>query len=195
VPLVSVLIVVGLLTTPMACTATVRPPVEVDEPVEIVLLDHGRHSALALPTMDGGMTRYAYGDWHWYALGEGNAWSAIRALLWPSRSALGYRRLAAAATPSTIERHIDVVVVAQWPITVERGKVQALREELEQIITSGMASKTDNEYFDLTFVPHPDAYSYFHNSNHVTAGWLRQLGCEVSGLTFNSSWNVAERSR
>jgi hypothetical protein len=189
------IVVTALLATPMACTASVRPPMHVADPVEIVLLDHGRHSALALPAADGGMTRYAYGDWHWYALGKSNAWSAVRALLLPSRSALGYRRLDPAAAPATIEQHLGVVVVAKWSITVERSNVEALRATLEQTIASGRSAQVDNEQFDLAFVPHPDAYSYFHNSNHVTADWLRKLDCEVSGLTFNSSWHVRDHSQ
>jgi hypothetical protein len=188
--MLGLVVVAVLLTTPMACTTTVRPPAHVEDPVEVVLLDHGRHSALALPGPDGGMIRYAYGDWHWYALGKADAWSALRALLWPSRSALGYRRLDPAATPSTIEQHVGVIVVARWSLTVERSEVEALRDQLEHVIASARDEAIVNERFDLTFVPHHDAYCYFHNSNHVTAGWLRDLGCEVTGLAFSSSWKI-----
>jgi len=42
----------------------------------------------------------------------------------------------------------------------------------------------------MDFVPHPHNYTYFHNSNHVTAGWLRELGCDVRGPAVDSRWEV-----
>ena len=44
--------------------------------------------------------------------------------------------------------------------------------------------------YDLVFVPHPDPYSMFHNSNRVVAGWLEQLGCRVEGTTLLSVWQL-----
>ena len=52
------------LMPPLACTSTIIPPTEVDDPVRVVLLDHGRHASLVLPRADRGMVRYTYGDWH-----------------------------------------------------------------------------------------------------------------------------------
>ena len=61
----------GLLAATLTgCVTVVRPPAAPADPVEVYLLDHGRTPSLVLPGGDGGSTRWAYGDWRWYALGE-----------------------------------------------------------------------------------------------------------------------------
>ena len=52
------------------------------------------------------------------------------------------------------------------------------------------AERVDNAAYDLVFVPYPEPYSMFHNSNQVVAGWLEQLGCRVEGTTLLSVWQL-----
>jgi hypothetical protein len=75
------------------CTTVVVPPARVAEPARVALLDHGRHASLVLKTAESGMVRYAYGDWDWYAQGTTGAIEGSAAVLWPTRAALGRRRL------------------------------------------------------------------------------------------------------
>ena len=49
--------------TVSGCAMTFRPPVYPENPVTVVVLDHGRHSSLVLPRGDGGSVEYAYGEW------------------------------------------------------------------------------------------------------------------------------------
>jgi hypothetical protein len=44
-------------------------------------------------------------------------------------------------------------------------------------------------------VHHPQRYTWFWNSNHQTAAWLEEPGCEVRGAAFASRWRVREVER
>ncbi|MCO6440276.1 MAG: DUF2459 domain-containing protein [Nitrococcus mobilis] len=181
---------VGLLALSVACTTTIRAPERVREPVKVVLLDHGHHSSLVLPSADGQMIRYAYGDWMWYARRQTGPLQALATLLLPTQGTLGRRALGAPPTLADIDRRVAVPIEQRWEITVERSRVRALRQNLEQIYQQHAKTALMNRAYDLRFVPHPDAYSYFHNSNHMTADWLRRLGCKIEGPAFASCWSV-----
>src|SRR5687768_11373806 len=71
------------------CTTTIIPPPSPQHPTTVFLLDHGRTPSLVLPTDDGQMTRYAYGDWTWYALAKTGVWEGFAALFLPTQGALG----------------------------------------------------------------------------------------------------------
>src|SRR4051794_37158104 len=49
------------------CGGPVRPPANVRDPVPIYVTDYGRHSTLLLPTDDGRLEEFAFGDWDWLA--------------------------------------------------------------------------------------------------------------------------------
>ncbi len=193
VPLSAATFALALCIALTGCSTIVRPPADVADPVEVVLLDHGRHTSLALPAEDAGMIRYAYGDWQWYALNQTGAIEAMGALLVPSSAALGRQWLGEDATPANVATSFRVPATeAHWRITVERHKVAHLRNELEQIFTDHQASMVYNPAYGLTFVPHPDSYSYLHGSNHVVADWLQRLGCTITGSRGSSSWQVEQ---
>jgi len=187
---VAVLIGLALLTTPMACTTTVVPPAEPSDPAPVVLVDHGRHASVLLPRPDGGMTRYAYGDWNWYALGNTGPLNAVGAMLIPTQGALGRHALPAPVEPGEAQRALQVVVEEHWHVPVERSRALALQQRLDRIHRENADTSVRNRRTNLNFVPHPDRYSSFHNSNHVAADWLRELGCEVRGPAFSSDWRV-----
>jgi len=180
----------ALLLAPMACTTTIRPPAAVEQPERVVLLDHGRHSSLVLPDGRGGFIRYAYGDWTWYARSRTGVLEAIQALLLPSKAGLGRARFAGPLDAGTVDRRTGVVIEQSWTIRVEAARVRGLRSDLEATFEAGRKRAVENPRFGLTFAPHPSAYSYFQNSNHRAAAWLRELGCEVSGPAFAARWRV-----
>jgi hypothetical protein len=189
---VCTLLVFCILAIPAACVNRVIPPAPISDPVQIFILDHGRTPSLVLPTPDGGMVRYVYGDWNWYAKGRTGIGYGIAALFWPTRAGLGRELLEGAAGAESVLAQISVEVEAVHPLLVERAAVERLAGRLEALFGTNAATRVENEAYQLSFVHHPDRYSYFWNSNHQVAHWLRELGCEVRGPTVNSKWEVRQ---
>jgi hypothetical protein len=73
---------------------------------------------------------------------------------------------------------------------VERERAESLERRLDEYFERSADTLVRNPDQGLDFVHHPDRYTYFWNSNHQVAGWLRELGCEVRGPSFNSIWDV-----
>ncbi len=175
------------------CSTTIVPPESPAEPVTAFLLDHGRTPSLILPTADSNMTRYVYGDWNWYALRNTGPLDGLRALFWPSQGTLGRRDLPGPPDAHIIRERVRADTIQELlPITVARADVERLRRRLDEEHRAG-AQVAMAEALDIQFVPHPRKYSYFHNSNHAVAGWLRELGCEIPGPAFHSRWRVEQR--
>lgn len=186
-------LVVAALTLAAGCSTTVVPPASPSEPVSVFLLDHGRTPSLVLPTPDGNMTRYVYGDWNWYALRNTGPIDGLRALFWPTQGTLGRRDLRGPPHADILHERVRVDTIdGLFLVTVARADVERLRSRLDAEHRAG-AEVALVEALDLQFVPHPRRYSYFHNSNHAVAGWLRELGCETQGLAFHSRWRVQQR--
>ena len=176
----------------LACVTTVTPPTRPLDPVNVYLIDHGRTSSLVLPTADGGLIRYVYGNWDWYALIHQTLWTGLRALVWPSPGALGRHRYSGPADPANVRR-----IFAGWseqihPIVVSRPEAARLERELDARFRAHAATLHLNREYDLEFIRDPDAYHLFHDSNHVIADWLRRLGCRVRGPAFWAKWEVRE---
>src|SRR5688572_6361433 len=94
------------------CATTVVPPVSPPQPVEVFILDHGRTTSLVLPTPEARMTRYAYGDWNWYALGMQSVADGLRALAGPNPAAFGRQDLPGPARADTLRAHFpDAFIV------------------------------------------------------------------------------------
>lgn len=189
--LVLLVLLIGLSVLPVGCTTTIVAPEEVNEPATVVLLDHGRHASLVLPAAGGGMTRYAYGDRSWY-MGERGLSDALWAMLIPTQATLGRHVLPPPIEPEDVPRRLGVGIEQHWRITVERPRAYALEQHLGGIYQRNIETEAYSRESQLSLVHHPDAYWYFHNSNHVTADWLSRLGCEVDGPAFSSKWRVEE---
>lgn len=187
------LLALAALALVAGCSTTVVPPPSPSEPVTAFLLDHGRTPSLVLPTPDGNMTRYVYGDWNWYALRNTGPIDGLRALFWPTQGTLGRRDLRGPPHADILHERVRVDTIdGLFLVTVARADVERLRSRLDAEHRAG-AEVALVEALDLQFVPHPRRYSYFHNSNHAVAGWLRELGCETQGLAFHSRWRVQQR--
>lgn len=189
----AVVLALLLVVWPVGCTTRVVPPRGVVDPVAVYLLDHGHTPSLVLPTPSGGLARYAYGDWRYYALEERSIWSGLRALVLPSQGALGYMPLVGPAEDeAAVREQVDVVTEAWFTLEVERSAAYGLHAALQRQYAAERATEVLNLPAELAFVHHPQSYTWFYNSNHAVADWLRELGCEVRGPAFISSWRVEE---
>lgn len=178
-----------------ACATTVFPPQPVADPAQIGILDHGWTASLIMEIPDRGMLRYAYGDWNWYALGQTGPAEASSAMLWPSEAALGRMELPGPFSPTAVSREVRVSIEQALYLIVDARDVRRLVDRLDRIFDENRARSVYNEAPHLVFVPHPEPYSMFHNSNHMVAAWLEQLGCRLDGITLFSNWKLGtERS-
>ena len=177
------------------CTTRLVPPVDPAEPVPAFLLDHGRHASLVLPDGEGGLARYAYGDWAYYARNRTGAWRGLRALLWPTPAALGRRALPGPVARWRVRRSVGVVIRELYVLKVASARVAALRERLERRFDTAPGPRHANRRYDLTFVRLDETYWLGANSNQRVAAWLAELGVAVSGGGWRSAWSVARPAR
>jgi hypothetical protein len=174
-------------------TTVVTPPDAPADPLPVFLLDHGRHTSLVLPAPDGTITRYAYGDWRFYAERETGLGRALAAILWPTEAALGRRDLPGPATAEAVRAQVRVYVQELHTLDVEAGRAFALRGKLDALFEEGRVLEAP--YVDLSFVAHPRRYTLRHNSNTVIADWLTELGAEVSRRPIWAGWRVGSGNR
>ena len=139
------------------------PAAEVAAPSQVGVLDHGQHSSLILQISDG-MVRYSYGDWQWYALRQTGPIEGTAALFWPSAAALGRKQLPGPFSPAAVTRAFRVAIEHALYVTVDASDVQLLVGRLDRIYEENHAERVDNAAYDLVFVPYPEPYSMFHNS-------------------------------
>lgn len=194
-PAVPAALAAGLLVlATAACTAVIKPPVAPQVPQAVFVLDHGRHSSLVLPGADGGLVRYSYGDWSWYALEKTGPFRGSSAVLWPTRAAFGRRELAGAAsgpaTADVVRAAVRVGVEHLYELVVDARDAAALRRRLDALFHAADSTLVYNEAYDLEFVHHPESYWAFRNSNQMVARWLERLGCRVRGPALLSRWRV-----
>ena len=173
------------------CATVVVPPHLRSAGVTVFLLDHGHHSSLVLPTPDGHMIRYAYGDWEYYARADTGLYRGTAALLWPTQGALGRRQLPGPPTAAAVRRQVRVPIVRLYALQVKRGKTARLRRRLNGIFRSNVGTVHYNPLYDLYFVHDPQPYDMAHDSNREVANWLQRLGCRIrGGPVLLSNWKV-----
>jgi len=171
------------------CTTTVVPPAHPKNPVTVYLTDYGRHSSILLPVPSGGYDEFAFGDWDFFALGDTQWRSAIRAIFNSHQSTLGRRHLQIDSNSSNI---IDIVKCDRVM------QFQASKDEIEELILNLNArfrrrytALIYSSHSELYHVPDTEHYWLLHNCNHVTAEWLSQLGCQIHGPAFLSNFVVS----
>lgn len=167
-------------------------PQTLTEPVDVYLLDHGRHSSLVLPREQGGVVRYSYGDWRWYVEGRRDLPAGVAAMLWPTDAGLGrgiYPEFEASAS-DRFRRLAPEGLVDVYTWQAEAWRVRALRRRLDAYFERAESEPVASEKYGLEFVPHPRGYSAIHQSNLVVARWLRELDFDVRGVPWLSNWRV-----
>lgn len=186
----------ALLFVALGCGASVRSPANPARPVSAFVIDYGRHTTLVLPVDEAAQSgvEFAYGDWDWYALVKQEWPDAIAALAWPSLGALGRRDI---PVPIALP-HVAEWIACEEIIEVRVGAAEsaALLDRLEALYAAAAQAHGPPVYEPLSqlhFVQLPDErYWFFHNCNHVTKGWLEEMGCEVSGLAILADFDRAE---
>lgn len=182
------------LALPLACTTVVRLPAKPSEIAPVFLIHEAKTSSLALPQPGGRFVRYAYGDWNWYALQNQSVWDGFAALFWPTPGTLGRAVIESAATADGMRRALGGAVEV-YLLEVERSASDRLLARLDEAHDRARQTGPVVQSYGLTFVRDPQRYTYFNNSNHRTAAWLRELGCEVRGPAFASRWRVEPSSQ
>lgn len=177
------------------CGAAIWPPAAVEEPRTVWLLQHARHSSLLLTTADSSRVRYAYGDWAWYVEQREGLYSGARALLWPSRAALGRLSLPPAQAGERLGRVIGVGIDHAHCLRLDANQVDRLLAELDAYYHASDLPPHFSATRNLYFVTYPRAYTLLHNSNQVTASWLRELGVQVRGSPALGHWELNASAR
>lgn len=168
-----------------ACAATVTcPEVDGDAARVAIILDHGHHASLVLENARGAPVRYSYGDRRWYADDDTGIGSALHAVFRQSAAVLARRELGAVADAESVRRTLGMVVQNSYTFQVPTANADILIAELDGIFFR------DPDAIFRNFAPHPKPYTGWDNSNHVVAGWMELLGCEVSGSPMLSVWRV-----
>jgi hypothetical protein len=173
-----------------SCATVVFPPQHVADPAQVGVLDHGHHTSLIVQTADDDMLRYSYGDWKWYALRQTGPAEGSAALLRPTQAALGRKELPGPFSPTAVVREVRVPIEHAIYLTVDAREVRRLVGRLNRIFYDNQAEQIDNDAYDLVFVPHPQRYWMFHNSNQVVAQWLVELQCRVEGPALVAEWRL-----
>jgi hypothetical protein len=172
------------------CATTIVPPSDIREAGHVFVVKHGRSSSLVIPSNEG-MLRYAYGDWAFYALGKTDIWHGIAALLWPTQGALGRGQLTGPESAEGVRTQLGAAQTVR-AVRVERARIAAFERRMEALFHSRIGTEVENARHGMRFVHHPRPYTYWWNSNHAVASWLRELGCTTQGLSFRAAWHVRE---
>ena len=160
-------------------TATIIPPARAAQALPVHVADYGYHSSLILPRQSGGLIEYAYGDWNYFAHNNKSVGSAMEALLDSKQATLGRRVLARLPDQAGLKEAIGAVSIVRFDASKE--KVEKLERDLEQRFSRRIESIMWSDPQQLYFVMDSERYSVTNNCNHLTARWLEELGCKVSG--------------
>ena len=181
--------VLALILSSLACTTTIIPPSHPRHPVSVYLLDEGRTSSLALPN-NGVATRYAFGEWNWYALGRHGALNGLKAIFWVMPGTLGRQDLEGPVNAGNLDQRVGFKSQVNYEIKVERDAADRLRRQLEARYQEHRQTEVYTDWAKFNFIKDSQSYYLFNNSNRNTARWLRELGCRVRGPAILSRWKV-----
>jgi hypothetical protein len=173
------------------CVTTVLiPPQDPDNPSTVFLIDHGRHSSLVIPTDDGQLVRYAYGDWRYYADQDTSLRAGAMALLWPTAATLARGELEGPAEVEVLRAQLRVGVETVYAFEVAGADADRLRVYLDGVHERGVTWHQYVAAYDMTFAPHPEPYTFANNSATMIARWMEELGVDVDGWGLVASWEV-----
>ena len=185
------LLLAALVVLP-GCAWTVRAPSIVADPVPVWITEYGKHCRVALPAADSTFTEYGFGEWHYYALEERDWLSTLRAGAGFGSGAFSRRTLRPAADGTLGPRQTGGTRSER--LEVERSAADALRRELDDRWARNQGDVRIRQADAVPVSRDPARYHLFENSNHATANWLRQLGCQVRGFPLMANFRVEERA-
>ncbi len=178
------------------CAWRVMAPPPPTDPVTVHLTAYALHSRVAVPDEEGTgrMIEYGFGDWDYYALQRTGAWRGFRALFFSRASAFSRRELPARDDPEAFR--VLAGGKRTLSVEVERERADALREELEarwHALDSAGADFAIRAGSGVELRRTEERYHLFRNSNHRSATWMRELGCEVRGTAITNRFREAVR--
>ena len=145
------------------------------------LIDNGTHANIAFETNWETFIRYSYGDKNCYAFRNTDLASGAIALLIPTDAVLARAEL---AIPSSVELVIDalpVVIQKVYPLQVEGSKGDHLISSLDEIFVESKEDLIEVPDYGLSFVLHPDDYSWVNNSSNMIVSRMRQMETTTIG--------------
>ena len=162
----------GLLVVLLAgCTTSLGEPESPLDPRTVLVIDHGRHSSVAIETASGSLVRYSYGDKRYYQDQDTSLASGAAALLWPTPAVLGRAALAGEATPESLETQLVVGIEEILVLPVDGSAADYLMADLDALHQEGHAEHLFVPAYGLVFAPHPKDYVWWHNSSTMIAAW------------------------
>jgi hypothetical protein len=170
------------------CAPRITPPTAVPHPVPVVVADYGRHTSLILPDTGGGLIEFAWGDYPWFARNRTGSGSGIAALFWSEGATLGVRRFPAISDLDHLLFATQADRLMAFPADADR--VSALRDRLIADFDRNADSMIFNNQCRMYFVRDADHYWFGHNCNHMTAQWLRDIGCRIDGMVMLSNFEL-----
>lgn len=174
------------------CAWTVRAPTTVADPVPVWITEYGKHCRVALPAGDSTFTEYGFGEWHYYALEERDWLSTLRAGTGFGSGAFSRRTLLPAADGTLGPRQTGGTRSER--IAVERTQADRLRRELDARWQRNQDQVRLRQVDAVPVSRDPARYHLFENSNHATAQWLRQLGCQVHGFPLMANFRLEDKA-
>ncbi|MCX7593452.1 MAG: DUF2459 domain-containing protein [Fischerella sp.] len=181
------LVIASILLVWMLSPATIVPPANPAEPVTVYVTDHGLHSRLVLPSGNGELIQYAYGDWNYFALNQQDLRNGIAALLVPTQGTLGRRKFSNITELQQIIQQQDYTLLN---LEVAQAKVTRLLKLLDERFNRNIETSIKNPQTGLTLVQDDQNYTLLHNSNHELVGWLQDLDCQVHGFIVWANFRV-----
>ncbi|MCU0534265.1 MAG: hypothetical protein MUD14_10260 [Hydrococcus sp. Prado102] len=183
-----ILIVIGSLTLVWIISpATIIPPTDPAEPIYISVVHDGFHSRLVLPTSNGELIQYAYGDWNYFARNRQNWTDGLAALLVPTQGTFGRRKFNNVAELQQITEQENYTLLS---FEVAQAKSTQLLKSLEERFNRNIHTVIENPLTGLTLVRDDRDYTTWHNSNHELVTWLEKLDCQVRGFVLWANFRV-----
>lgn len=181
------LVIASILLIWMFSPATIVPPADPAEAIAIYVTDHGLHSRLVLPSGNGELIQYAYGDWNYFALNQQDLRNGAAALLVPTQGTLGRRKFSNIAELQQIIQQQDYTLLS---LEVAQAKVTRLLKLLDERFNRNIETSIENPQTGLTLVQDDQDYTLLHNSNHELVEWLQDLECRVHGFIMWANFRV-----
>jgi hypothetical protein len=171
------------------CGTTITAPPLAPQTRPVYVTNYGRHSSVLLTDSTGVLTEFAFGDYRWFAISDTTSGAGVQAMLHSAKSTLARRTLRPESSDiDAVARATRAAHVGGFNAPADR--VDALLARLNVRFEQRVNEVTYNPRSSMWFVPDAERYSFFHNCNHVTAGWLRSLGCDVKGPAMFSNFKL-----
>ncbi|WP_414578830.1 DUF2459 domain-containing protein [Anabaena sp. CCY 9402-a] len=180
-------VIIGILLVWILSPAIILPPDDPVGAVTIYVTDYGWHSRLVLPTGNGELIQYAYGDWNYFALNQQDWRNGAAALLLPTQGTLGRRKF---NNIIELQQIIQQQNYTLFSLEVAQSPVIELLTLLDERFNRNMATSIENRKIGLTLVKDDQEYTLFHNSNHEIVEWLKSLDCRIYGFVMWANFQV-----